>query len=96
MFKIQIDSSRCVSLVEGGVAFDKTVLECWRYEDLSFESGKIYGLISEYGRGCMYVSYLLGGRVDFDDLRIYYNDRKITKKDLSEISWNLEPDYEKY
>lgn len=96
MFQIQIDSSGCVSLVEGTAALDKTVSDNWRYEDLSFESGKIYGLISEYGRGCMYVSYLLGGRVDFDDLRIYYNDRKITKKDLSEISWNLEPYHEKY
>lgn len=96
MFKIQIDSSRCVSLIEGAATLDKTVFASWRYEDLSFESGKIYGLISEYEQGCMYVSYLLGGRVDFDDLRIYYNDRKIARKDLSEISWNLEPYYEKY
>lgn len=96
MFRIQIDSSKCVSLIEGTAILDKTVCDYWRYEDLTFESGKIYGLISEYGRGCMYVSYLLGGRVDFGDLRIYYDDRKITQKDLSEISWNLEPYKEKY
>lgn len=65
MFQIQIDSSGCVSLVEGTAALDKTVSDNWRYEDLSFESGKIYGLISEYGRGCMYVSYLLGGQGGF-------------------------------
>lgn len=59
MFKIQIDSLGCVSLVEGAVTLEKTVCECWRYEDVSFESGKIYGLISEYEQGCMYLSYLL-------------------------------------
>lgn len=97
MFRIQIDSSRCVSLIAGAATLDKTFYDCWQYEDLTFESGKIYGLISEYGRGCMYVSYLLGGKVaDFDDLRIYYNDRKVTNTDLSEISWNLEPYHEKY
>lgn len=96
MFRIQIDSSRCVSLIEGMAVLDKTVCDNWRYEDLTFESGKIYGLISEYGRGCMYVSYLLGGKVDFGDLRIYYDNRRITQKDLAEMSWNLEPQYEKY
>lgn len=96
MFRIQIDSSRCVSLIEGAATLDKMVFDYWKYEDLAFESGKIYGLISEYEQGCMYVSYLLGGRVDFDDLRIYYNDREVTNKDLSEMSWNLEPYHEKY
>lgn len=44
----------------------------------------------------MYLSYLLGGKVDFGDLQIYYNDKKIEKEYLSLISWNLEPSHEKY
>lgn len=95
MFEIKIDSSKCISLIEGSAFLDKTVYDCWKYADLSFESGKIYGIISEYGQGCMYLSYLLGGRVDFGDLQIYCNDKKITKEYLSSISWNIEPSYEK-
>lgn len=96
MFEIKIDSSKCISLIEGSVSFDRTTYDCWKYADLSFKSGKIYGIISEYGQGCMYISYLLGGRVEPGDLQIYYNDRKITKEYLSLISWNLEPSHEKY
>lgn len=96
MFEIKIDASKCVSLLEGVACLDKTVHDAWRYADLSFESGKIYGIISEYMEGCMYLSYLLGGRVDFGDLQIYLNDKKIRKEDLSLISWNLEPSHEKY
>lgn len=75
---------------------DKTIYDCWYYADLTFESGKIYGIISEYGLGCMYLAYLLGGRVDFGNLQIYFNKKKIKKEDLSLISWNLEPSREKY
>lgn len=40
MFRIQIDATRCVSLIEGVATLDKTVCDCWRYEDQTFESGK--------------------------------------------------------
>ena len=96
MFEVKIDSSKCVSLIEGGAWLDKTIYDSWRYADLTFESGKIYGIISEYMQGCMYLSYLLGGRVDFGNLQIYFNKKKIEKEDLSLISWNLEPSHEKY
>lgn len=58
--------------------------------------GKIYGLVGEYGQGPMFLSYLLGGKVKFDDLKLYYNDTEIKRHDLERISWNLEPHYEKY
>lgn len=96
MFEIKTDSSKCVSLIEGSAFLDQTIHDSWEYADLSFESGKIYGIISEYRQGCMYLSYLLGGKVDFGDLQIYYNDKKIEKEYLSLISWNLEPSHEKY
>lgn len=35
---------------------------CLYYRNLRLESGRIYGLISEYGQGCMYLSWLLGGK----------------------------------
>ncbi len=96
MFEITIDSSKCVSLMDGSANLDKMIYDTWRYADLSFESGKIYGIISEYGEGCMYLSYLLGGRVDFGDLQIYFNEKKVTRKDLFRMGWNLEPIREKY
>ena len=70
--------------------------DTWWYRSLEFESGKIYALISEYGQGCRYLSYLLGGRVDFEDLKVYLNENEVLPKDLSLISWNLEASGEKY
>lgn len=96
MFEIKIDSSKCVSLMDGSAYLDKMIFDSWRYADLSFESGKMYGIISEYGEGCMYLSYLLGGRVDFGDLQIYFNEKKVTRKDLFRMGWNLEPNRGKY
>ena len=96
MFNIKIDASKCTSLVEGLHQFDKSTYDCFRYSNFSFNSGKIYGIISEYGQGCMYLSYLLGGRVEFDNLQISLNDKNVAKEDLASISWNLEPSKEKY
>ena len=48
------------------------------------------------GKGCRYLSYLLGGRVDFEDLKVYLNENEVLPKDLSLISWNLEASGEKY
>ena len=36
----------------------------------------------------MYLSYLLGGRVDFGDLQIYFNEKKVTREDLFRMGWN--------
>lgn len=96
-FEIKIDASVCASMVEGGVTFkERNARDAWRYENLKFESGKIYGLVGEYGQGPMFLSYLLGGQVKFDDLKLYYNNAEINRQDLERISWNLEPNYEKY
>ncbi|MBR1738624.1 MAG: hypothetical protein IJ736_16740, partial [Firmicutes bacterium] len=43
-----------------------------------------------------YLSYLLGGRIEFGDVRIYCNDNLTFQDELGEISWNLEPLYEPY
>lgn len=96
MFNIKIDSSKCTSLIEGLHKFDKSTYDIFKYSDFSFNSGKTYGIISEYGQGCMYLSYLLGGRVEFNNLQISINDKKVVKEDLDSISWNLEPLKEKY
>ncbi len=96
-FEIRVDAAVCVSLVEGIASFHgQYESDVWHYEILKLESGKIYGLVGEYGQGPMYVSYLLGGKVPFDDLRLYYNDAEIKESDLERISWNLEPSHEKY
>ena len=96
-FKIRIDASNCTSLVEGGEFLEgKEIYDSWRFRDIELESGKIYGIVGEYGQGPMYISYLLGGRIDFGDLRLFCNDYELSQKDLQEISWNLEPSKEKY
>ena len=69
----------------------------WYYSDHVFKTGRSYALVSEYRQGCMYLSYLLGGQIKFEDgLDIYLNDNRITQDKLKGISWNLEPNYEPY
>lgn len=92
-FEIKIDTSSCGSII---TAHDMSLNDTWYYRDLSFESGKIYGLVSEYGQGCEFLSYLLGGRVTFDNVKIIFNGDLISQNDLSEMSWNLEASGESY
>lgn len=92
-FEIKIDTSSCGSII---TAHDPLLNDTWYYSDLSFESGKIYGLVSEYGQGCEFLSYLLGGRVTFDNVKIIFNGDLISQSDLSEMSWNLEAHRESY
>lgn len=101
-FKIKLDASDCISVTTGSAFFGREKFpDTWKYSSLEFESGKIYALISEHGEGCMYLSYLLGGRVNLnncikDGLKIYINSKEALQSDLSSISWNLEPAEEKY
>ena len=96
-FEIKIDASKCTSLVEGGAFLDgKKVYDSWRFKDIKLESGKIYGLVGEYGQGSMYLSYLVGGKVDFGDLRLFCNGQELSRSMLEQTSWNLEPSNEKY
>ena len=92
-FEIKIDTSSCGTII---TAHDPLLNDTWYYSDLSFESGKIYGLVSEYGQGCEFLSYLLGGRVTFDNVKIIFNGDLISQNDLSEMSWNLEAYGESY
>lgn len=85
------------NMAEGGTYFGKDYgYDCLHYRNLRLESGRIYGLISEYGQGCMYLSYLLGGRVDTKELSISVNEKKASRRDLEKLSWNLEPSREWY
>ena len=68
---IKIDVSRVAGLITGSANLDKVVYDTWYLKDVELMSGKIYGLVSEYGQGCMYLSYLLGGKIDFGDLQIF-------------------------
>ena len=82
-FRLRIDSTNCTSMIAGTAFLGKDKFEdTWWYRSLEFESGKIYALISEYGQGCRYLSYLLGGRVDFEDLKVYLNENEVLPKDL--------------
>lgn len=96
-FDIRIDASKCTSLVEGGAFLDgKKEYDSWRFRDIELKSGKIYGLVGEYGRGSMYISYLIGGKVDFGDLKLFCDGQELSRNMLEQISWNLEPLNEKY
>ena len=93
---IKIDTSKVSGIITGSANLDKITYDTWYYKDLELMSGKIYGLISEYGQGCMYLSYLLGGKIDFDELQICIDETNVSKEYLKSISWNLEPTKEKY
>lgn len=96
-FEIKVDASKCISLIEGSALIEGVnVIDSWRFSDIKMESGKIYGLISEYGQGSMYLSYLFGGRIDFKDLCITCNGKELSRDELAKVSWNLEPYNEKY
>lgn len=96
-FKIRIDRSGCNTLTSDSFCIGRNKLhDTWYHTDLEFSSGKIYALVSEYGQGCMYLSYLLGGMIDFGNLRIYKDQKQIARQDLLEISWNLEPNETKF
>lgn len=95
--KIRIDSSKCNSIIQGYSHFNNGMEDYWYYSDHTFETGKSYGLISEYMQGCMYLSYLIGGKIELKDgLEIYIDDRKTDAVGLDDISWNIEPYYENY
>lgn len=92
-FTIKIDTSKCKSIISDySIKLDDT----WHYSDQILESGKIYGLVSEYGHGCTYLSYLLGGKIKFKEVKILYNNVSIQQNELSNIAWNLEPYSEHY
>ncbi len=71
-------------------------------QPLQFESGKSYGIISEYGQGCELLSYLLGGALSeksYAEQNILLNGKAITAAELSYLAWEIEPhktQYEKW
>jgi hypothetical protein len=87
-FTVKIDTSACKSIIAG---HDIKLNDTWYYSSQSLENGKIYGIVSEYGQGCQYLSYLLGGRIRFESVRVLCNDTPITQNDLYNVAWNLEP-----
>ncbi|MBQ8194784.1 MAG: hypothetical protein IJZ47_05395 [Oscillospiraceae bacterium] len=87
-FSIKVDTSACKSIIAD---YDIKLNDTWYYSDQSFESGKIYGLVSEYGQGGMYLSHLLGGKVDFQNVKIYCNDHLLSQDELNNAAWDLEP-----
>lgn len=95
-FCIKVDVVQS-NMAEGGAYLGKDYgYDCLWYRNLQLESGRIYGLVSEYGQGCMYLSYLLGGRVDTDELKVYVDEKEVSRRDLDKLSWNLEPSGERY
>ncbi len=64
-----------------------------------FESGKAYGIISEYGQGCELLCYLLGGRLSdqvYSEYKILMDREEVAAARLSELSWEMEPYKRKY
>lgn len=92
-FSVKIDTSDCKSIITG---YDIKLNDTWYYSEQIFESGKIYGIVSEYGQGCVYLSYLLGGRIEFENVKVYCNNSLISQNDLNDVSWNLEASGEPY
>ena len=92
-FSIKIDTSACKSIIAD---HDMKLNDTWYYSDQVFESGKIYGIVSEHGQGCEYLSYLLGGRVKFENVKVYCNGSSICQNDLNDVAFNLEPSNEPY
>lgn len=86
-YKIKVDTSHALQLA----GYSSKLNDTWFYSDQIFESGKIYGLISEYQQGGAYLSYLLGGQIGFGKIKIYCNDCELHQDILKQVSINLEP-----
>lgn len=89
--EIQVDTSKVSGVIAGSAFLEKNIYDTWYYRNIELTGGKIYGLVSEYGQGCMYLSYLLGGNVDFGELQVVMDNTSVSEKSLQSISWNLEP-----
>ena len=51
-FEIKVVTSNGTSLLEGCTFLDgKKECDSWRFKDIKLKSGKIYGLVGEYGQG---------------------------------------------
>ncbi len=94
--QIRIDSAKCTVRSEGAFLGKNKFYDIWQYRDLNFEGGRIYGIVGEHGQGCEFLSYLLGGKVDFGNLQIYMDGNRMERRDLECVSWNLEPAEEGY
>ncbi len=92
-FTVRIDTSGCTSSC---AAFDSRLNDQWFYRDLTFQSGSICAIVSEYGQGSRFLTQMLGGRVAFGDVTISCGGITLTQADLHEISWNLEPNAEPF
>lgn len=92
-FTLRVDTSACVSMITG---YDPAMNDAWYYSDQTFESGKIYGLVSERGQGCQFLSYLLGGRLPFEQVRMFCNGAPVAQQDLRQVSLCLEPSEDGY
>lgn len=93
-FSLRVDASGCTGMLTGcdyDIADD-----VWQYRDCSFDSGKIYGIVGEFKQGGTYLSYLLGGRTDFDRVKIFCNGIPVTREQLNAVGWCLEPSGEAY
>ena len=69
--KIKIDTTHISDVLTGSSILEKHINDTWFYKDVELISEKIYALVSEYGQGCMYLSYLLGGNVKLAYVQVY-------------------------
>ena len=91
-FTIQTDTSACRVLT----GYDARLRDTWYYQNVTLQSGHIYGIVSEYGQGCAYFAYLLGGRIPPGDVQILRDQVPVSQRELSAVAWNLEPYGEPY
>lgn len=78
--KIFVDTSKVSGIVAGIHSFSDEIWDSWLYKDIMLDSGKIYGLVSEYHQGCMYLSYLIGGRIDLASLRYQWMRLELSRR----------------
>lgn len=87
-FTLSTDTSQCS---EHSGADEKH--DVWFFSDISFESGKIYALVSEYGMGCGYLTSLLGGKAQAPSgLRVLCQGQEVSQEELKENSFCLDID----
>lgn len=73
--------------VEVNNAFNQKYDDAIFEKEFYFESGKIYGIIGEYGEGGELISSLLSGMIPIKREEIYYDGIKMNDYDMQEVGW---------
>lgn len=94
MSKIKLETGERFVHIE--TSFGEKFVDDVRENTFTFENGKIYGVVCEYGGGGAALSCFMSNQIPWEDEKIYFDEKEINPSDIGEISWYIgKPIYSK-